>query len=308
MIKNGGFPFNVYSLLYSACVTTIADYSGPVMGFLEYDSTLKLHLRAIRAFLGVPRNACNVGVLSEVGLLLPQYRTSIAMVRQYHRMISMDDKRLTKQIFLWDKTLNDAGLVSTWSNEVKSLFNDCNLSQIFSSNSSFHLKQTVKSMKESFFAIQKQFLAAKCAQKPKLRTFVLFKDFTAEPAYITKPLTFFQRRMVAKTRLGCLPLRLETGRYSIPRLPEIERKCLVCKPNQADHAIEPVECEIHFLFYCDPYKAERDLWFSKMNLPNDFLNLSIDKRLKLVLNDPSNVKFTAQFILNAYNTRSKILK
>ena len=94
MIKNGGFPFNVYSLLYNACVTTISDYSGPVTGFLQYDSTLKLHLRAIRAFLGVPKNACNFGVLSEVGLLLPQYRTKIAMVRQYHRMLSMDDKRL----------------------------------------------------------------------------------------------------------------------------------------------------------------------------------------------------------------------
>ena len=119
MIKNGGFPYNVYSLLYNTCVTSVSDYSGPVTGYLQYDSTLKIHLRAIRAFLGVPKNACNVGVLSEVDLLLPRYRTNIQIIRQYHRMICMDDERLTKQIFLWDKALNDSNLVSTWSNEAK---------------------------------------------------------------------------------------------------------------------------------------------------------------------------------------------
>ena len=45
MIKNNGFPYNVYSLLYNACVTTIADYSGPVTGYQKYESSLKVHLR-----------------------------------------------------------------------------------------------------------------------------------------------------------------------------------------------------------------------------------------------------------------------
>ena len=139
---------------------------------------------------------------------------------------------------------------------------------------------------------------------------MLFKDFTAEPAYISKPLTFFQRRMLAKTRLGCLPIRLETGRYSIPRLPERERSCLVCKSSLVDvnPGNEPIESEIHFLFFCNSYKAERNLWHSKMNLPDDFFLLTINEKLKFVLNDPCNVKLTAQFILNAYNIRTKILK
>ena len=32
MINNGGFPYNVYSLLYNACVTIVSDYSGPITG------------------------------------------------------------------------------------------------------------------------------------------------------------------------------------------------------------------------------------------------------------------------------------
>ena len=115
---NGGFHYKVYYMLHDACVTRIADYSAPVTGYLQYDSSLQLHLRAIRAYLGVPRNACNPGVLSEVDLLLPRYRTNIAMIRQYHRMLSMDDTRLTKQIFLWDRDLNRRNIVTSWSVEV----------------------------------------------------------------------------------------------------------------------------------------------------------------------------------------------
>ena len=121
--------------------------------------------------------------------------------------------------------------------------------------------------------------------------------------------------MMAKTRLGCLPLRLETGRYSIPRLPENQRKCLVCKSNQLI-AInptnnptndDPVESEKHYLFDCSAYKAERDVWFSKMTLPSDFSVLPIESKLKVVLNEPSNVKLTSQFITNSFNIRSRIL-
>ena len=42
MIKNGGFPYNIYSLLYDTCVTSISDYGAEIFGFQEYDSNLNL--------------------------------------------------------------------------------------------------------------------------------------------------------------------------------------------------------------------------------------------------------------------------
>ena len=314
MIKNGGFPYNVYSLLYNTCVTSVSDYSGPVFGYQKYDSTLRIHLRAIRAFLGVPKNTCNVGVLSEVDLMLPQYRSCIQMVRQYHRMVCMDGSKLTKQIYTWDRTLNDRNIVNTWSNEVKSIFSSSGLLATFEANSPFPMELTIPTFKSAFKLKQQEYLSSECAEMPKLRTFMLFKDFQEPPAYITKPLTFHQRRMVAKTRLGCLPLRLETGRYSIPRLPEVERTCQVCRNQnqlvviQPTNTNDPVESEIHFLFFCPTYTTERDLWLSKMTLPINFIELQANTKLKIVLNDPLNVKFTAQFITNSFNIRSKILK
>ena len=120
MIKNGGFPYNVFSMLYNACVTSVADYSGTVTGYLQYDSSLKIHLRAIRAFLGVPKTVCNVGVLSEVDLLL------------------------TKQIFVWDRELNKRVIVSSWSSEIKVILTECNLDLLFNMNCPFELKYSRK--------------------------------------------------------------------------------------------------------------------------------------------------------------------
>ena len=79
--------------------------------------------------------------------------------------------------------------------------------------------------------MQQNMLKQECIEKSKLRTFILFKDFDEPAAYVRKPLTFQQRRILAKLRLGCLPLRIETGRYTRPKLSEEERTCLVCKNN-----------------------------------------------------------------------------
>ena len=104
----------MYTILYDSCVTSIVDYAGEVIGFPSYDKATQLHLKAIRAYLGVPKNSCNVGVLSEVDWLLPEYRTRIRMIRQYSRMLNMEDSRLTKRIMLWDRRLNSSGTVSSW--------------------------------------------------------------------------------------------------------------------------------------------------------------------------------------------------
>ena len=43
MIKNKGFPFNVYTILYEACVTSISDYAGEVTGHTQYSQSVQLH-------------------------------------------------------------------------------------------------------------------------------------------------------------------------------------------------------------------------------------------------------------------------
>ena len=103
IIKNGGFPYNVFCTLYQACVCSIADYGGEIFGFEEYNLAKKIHLRAARSFLGVNKLTPIIGIISEMNLLLPQYKTQLKMIRQYHRVLKCSANIVSKHVVIWDK-------------------------------------------------------------------------------------------------------------------------------------------------------------------------------------------------------------
>ena len=104
MIKNGGFPLNVYRKLFDSCVCTVTDYGGEIWGYKLYESNRQLQLRASRAFLGVPKQTPITGILSEMNWPEPRSRTQLHMVRHYHRMLKMEDHRLIKKVFYGTNT------------------------------------------------------------------------------------------------------------------------------------------------------------------------------------------------------------
>ena len=101
--------------------------------------------------------------------------------------------------------------------------------------------------------------------------------------------------MISKIRLGILPIRLETARYLRPILPENERLCY-CQ--NGEH-----ECEYHVLFICVKYSNLRQLWLQKLTKPDNFTNLPRNERFDIVLNQPNNVKYTAQYIIDLMDLR-----
>ena len=162
--------------------------------------------------------------------------------------------------------------------------------EVFENGFIFDLKQTVDNLKSEMLQKQQNTLKTECSQKPKLRTFVKFKNFSETPAYLTKPLSFIQRRSLAKLRLGCLEIRLETGRWARPRLAEEARICQACENQE-----ENIENENHFLFECNRYQSERLSWLSKISKPQNFFVLPQPEKFSVVLNQPSTVKQTAQY-------------
>ena len=93
MIKNSGFPHNVYSHLIDSCLNSITDYGGSVIGFDQHESPPKIHSRAAPAFLSVRKN----GVKCAIDWLLPKYRTRFSRIRQFLSMSRITDDRQTKK-------------------------------------------------------------------------------------------------------------------------------------------------------------------------------------------------------------------
>ena len=299
MIKNGGFPMNVYKNLFESCVCSVTDYAGEIWGFKAYETNRQVQLKGARAFLGVSKQTPIPGLLSDINWLEPRSRTQVQMVRHFHRMLKMDNERLTKKVFLWDKNLNDSGIISTWSSEIKNILQRNGLDHIYDQNI-FPRIEIIKDLKMTLLARDQAAWQSKCPTLPKLRTFLKFKDFHSDSPHIYKPLSFMQRKRISQFRLGTLNLRIETGRYVRPRLPPEERFCLIC--NNGD-----VEDEIHFLLNCQRYEQARQNLYTHIVDINSFMELSNEEKLIKLLNDASLVKQTAKFITSSFDLRSTII-
>ena len=155
MIKNGGFPLNVYKILYESCVCSITDYGSEVLGFHEYSAREKIHTRAIRAFLGLSKNTPIPGMRAEMGWLEPRSRTQAKMIRMLHRLVCMPPNRLTKKIFLWDFNITVNSRLSTWGKETREILNRNNMNQIFQT-SIFDLKSIIENLKTSLLIKDQQ--------------------------------------------------------------------------------------------------------------------------------------------------------
>ena len=135
----------------------------------------------------------------------------------------------------------------------------------------------------------------KCRAKPKLRTFVTFKDFKNISSHVFKPLSFLERKTISKIRLGILPIRMETARFLRPIVPENERFCY-CQSGE-------IESEYHVLFICEKYANLRQIWLNKLNKPENFSILSSEDKFRIVLNEVSNVKYSAHFLIEMMDLR-----
>ena len=162
-------------------------------------------------------------------------------------------------------------------------------------------KYITDNLKQSMLVKQNVELKAKCSRMPKLRTFNTFKEFGTTPAYIQMPISFVQKMFLAKIRLSALPIRIESGRFERPKLLVQDRLCPCCKDGQS------IETEEHFIFDCAKYNNLRKTWLSKITKPESFSNLNIGEKLKVIFDQAENVKATAQYIINCYDFRSKIV-
>ena len=274
----------------------MSDYGAEVIGFHESEALERLHMRALRAFLGLPRNTPSVGLRMEMNLLEPRSRTQIRMIRMYHRLTLMSDDRLTKRVFLWDLNLTQNNRVSsTWSQEVKDILSRNSLINTFSLNP-FNLKLITKTLQDSLTLKDSSRLHAESIKSAKLRTYVHVSGDSGAKTYLRKPLSYIQRKYMAKLRLGILQLRIESGCYERPHLKACYRICKQCMLGE-------VENEEHFMLKCPKHSFRRNLLFTGIKNLDSFNCMNNLDKVKFLLNDPDIVKSSSQFIIDSFHAR-----
>ena len=91
----------------------------------------KVHMRAIRCFLGVNRFAAKAGMEGELGWVSPHIRRCLNMVRLWNRILNMKKTRLPRIIFDYQHSHN---LVNSWLKDVKTIFSMVNCTDVFQNN------------------------------------------------------------------------------------------------------------------------------------------------------------------------------
>ena len=304
MIKNKGFPFSIFEMLYNSCVTTICDYSHEVIGFHQYSGSNKIHTKAIRSYIGVGHSAPLCAIRSEMAWMEPRSRTQIRMLRFYFRMKQMCNNRLTKQIFLYDQHISQTNPdLCTWSNEITQILIRNNL---FFAVNSVAPKLAVKMLHDSLLTKDCSYFQRECAKLPKLRTYNhVVSPFILNDAvhYTRLCLPFIVRKRLAQLRLGILPLRIETNQYKRVKIPPERRYCI--QPNCANlNSNFSVEDERHFLICCEQYKNLRVKLFSDVTIfYPEFVLLSDYEKFNTLLTKSNIAKIVGQFIINAFDQR-----
>ena len=295
-IKCGGLPYNVFSMLFDSCCSSISDYGSEIWGFEPREEINKIHLRAARTFLGVPKNTTSSGILAEINWLLPENRTWIRMIRQYYRIKGMSSDRLPRKVLEWDIHLSENSDFRTWYSEVKCILDGNDIPATIAPNT--NTTNYIERLKMNLWHKQIIRIRDDCKAKPKLKLYTSIMEFGSTPAYLLKPLSFVQKMFLAKLRLCALPLRIETGRYERPRLEASARLCAACNDGYS------VENEEHFIFICKKYDSLRGPWNTCLQKPSNYEELSNDEKLRFILNSSENVKITAQFIINCFDSRN----
>ncbi len=277
---NKDLGYNTYSTLINSCVVPILLYGSGCWGVKQHKVCEDVLLRAMRFYMGVHRLAAIPGIVGDMGWTDCKDRWAIEIIRLYNRFIAMDESRLNKSLFLYD--LSSKGY--NWSKRVKKILDDCDMINLWNNNIQFPLEQLKASVND---------WEHKCSTKPKLRTYMTFKQNMTVASHLCCNMPKYERSLISQLRLGILPLRIETGRYS--NLNVEDRTCLICESND-------VENEEHFLFECNYYLDERTKF--ENDIGRSFDGLSADQKFKTVFEHPFRL---ARYIKAAISKRKQKL-
>ncbi len=286
--KNVGY--KTFTRLFDVSVSPILEYSSGVWGFKDYIKCERVQQRAIRYFLGVHPKTPLLALAGDFGWINTQIKRQCNMMKYWNRLIEMDNERLTKKIFLYDYHNCDK---NNWCSEMKMLFHSVDMNDVFDNmlmcDVDLFCKKNVELAETRWkFGV---------SIKPKLRTYVKFKDNLQVEEYVKFCNSRRKRSLIAQFRSGTLPLAIETGRFR--GLKPEERMCEICKNGL-------VEDELHFLCVCSEYDVIRNRMYERVSEEySDFNVLNTeDKFIYLLRNEWKEV---CNYLDKAWDVRRNIM-
>ena len=282
-IKNMGIV--TYSKLFDNCVMPVLHYCAGVWGLQKCDSLQHVQNRAMRFYLGVHKFAPTLGMLGDLGWYPLELYRKIDVIRYWNRLVNMPNHRLTKKMFMFEME----NCNNNWCSDVRKILYNNEFAETFDNVQICNIKELSDTLKRNFA----DDWLLKMQGKLKLRTYKEFKLTFGTENYIKMNLARSERSYISQIRLGILPIRIETGRFT--RLEEEQRICEMCNTGE-------IENENHFLHHCSKYVREREeLYNVAQQLNNNFNILHDNAKNVFLFNNLS--RQVGKYIKKSYNLR-----
>lgn len=244
-----------------------------------------IHQKMCRLILSVMKNTSRLATLGELGQY-PLWNKALSLVLKYdwHLNNKISRDTISHSVVTEMKDMDSRG-VDCWLtrvNKIKSLLNFKQLPSHLSQNSiSNKTSKSVNSLFDRFWLdsinkVQKN--GCNCPRDHnKLRFYKQFKgSFSVEP-YLELVRNRNQRSFLTRFRVSSHRLRVETGRWTVPKTVYEDRICLYCDSGSVDS-------ELHFITQCKLAEQNRNsLYIIMDSIDSNFKHLSDEAKLVYLL-------------------------
>ena len=273
--------------IYKALIRPITEYASEVWGYYKSDVLERGHRHFGKFILGLPSSACNAAVYGELGTFPLDSRKKIRMVKYWLRLSThWDVSPLLQKAY----QINISTKPSKWAQYIQNLLNEAGFSYVWENPNGIAHDSFIHELEERLSDQFQQQWATDLSVSKKLRTYKLFKKKLEYELYLNLPR--HQRVQLCRLRVSAHSLRIETGRYSLPRpTPVEERLCATCGV---------IEDETHFLISCKFHQCKErvDMLNSASSLKNSFQHLSQLDKCVFILSSKNRqlMSFVAKFV------------
>ena len=234
--------------MFDKAILPILLYGAEIWGFEKLEILERVHLQFCKIILGLKQTTPNCIVYGELGRFPISVFVKLRMVKFWCRLINGDESKISSILYkLLFINFNNYGLESRWLTFIKNIFDNCGLTNVWSSQNYFSSEWIEKCVKLRLLDQFKQEWASEIFNSPKTLCYRIFKtDFCYEKYLSILPphLMYY----ICKFRCSSHRLPIESGRWN--NTPRNDRLCTLCD-------LQEIGDEFHYIFTCKNLQVER---------------------------------------------------
>lgn len=234
--------------MFDKAILPILLYGSEIWGFEKFDILERVHLKFCKIILNLKQTTPASIVYGELGRYPISVSIKLRMVKFWCRLVNGDDNKISSILYkLLFINFNNYGFESRWLTFIKTIFDDCGLTNVWSSQNYFSPEWIEKSVESRLLDQFKQEWSSEIFSSSKTLCYRIFKtDFCFEKYLSILPphLMFY----LCKFRCSCHRLPIESGRWN--NTPRNDRLCTLCD-------LQEIGDEYHYIFKCKQFMVER---------------------------------------------------